>query len=177
MDVPLHEARGTPKTGGALRASWLRRFLDWLIAPEHGQFKDRRTNAWYLLLYLALLTLPALFVVDHDGKSISLANRSLPPTCFSHQLFGVSCPGCGLGRSFVAVTHGHFSAAMAFHRISIPLYALFLGQVVLRAWCLWRGARPLPRGVVLIHHWAALGMIALLIGNWVVGGWFGGNGL
>lgn len=177
MDSTVDKTSGPRQAPSPVEPGRLRRFVGRLARPEPGQFEDRRANAGYLVLYAALLVLPALFAVTDDGEALCLAGRRLPPGCVSRELFGTTCPGCGLGRSFVEIAHGRLGAAMAQQRVGLVLYTLFLGQAVFRAWCLWRGPRPVPHGAALVHHWSALVMIALLIGNWIAGFWLGGNGL
>ena len=38
------------------------------------------------------------------------------------KLWGISCPGCGLTRGFLAILHLEFSAAWAYNILSIPLF-------------------------------------------------------
>jgi hypothetical protein len=39
-------------------------------------------------------------------------NHRFYPVCQFHQLTGLNCPGCGATRSFYALLHGNFSAAL-----------------------------------------------------------------
>ena len=174
--APTRKIADSPEAGRPPTAGRLRRWFGRHFTADPDDFADRRANIAFLILYAALVTLPLLFSTNPGGQSISLAGYRMPPGCFSREIFGVSCPGCGLGRSFVATAHGHFAEAMARHRLGIFLYALFASQALLRIWCLWRAPRRLPRPVILAHHWAALTMIVLLIGNWTAGLWLGGNG-
>lgn len=48
-----------------------------------------------------------------------LAGRTL---CLFAHLTGQPCPGCGLGRSFVAITHGDWAAALSFHPLGLLAY-------------------------------------------------------
>ena len=61
-------------------------------------------------------------VAASAGASLAMAfaldpgtAASLPTLCAFHLVTGLPCPGCGLGRSFVALAHGDFGGAFAFH--------------------------------------------------------------
>lgn len=45
--------------------------------------------------------------------------------CWSQQLLGRACPGCGLTRSFVAIAAGQLSHAMAYNPMGLPLFLAF----------------------------------------------------
>ncbi len=62
------------------------------------------------ILGIALAAILGSFVLQpsvHGGLGISVpgldAPINLPETCMSRRLLGISCPGCGLTRSFVAM--------------------------------------------------------------------------
>lgn len=70
----------------------------------------------------------------------------LPDVCWSRRLLGVSCPGCGLTRSFVAMAHGRFGQALDFNLMGPFLYLLCWSQIpyrlieiagILRSSALW----------------------------------------
>lgn len=67
-----------------------------------------------------------------------LASAILPWTplsgrtiCLFAHVTGLPCPGCGLGRSFVALTHGAWYEALVFHPLG-PLVYLALAVVLVR---------------------------------------------
>ena len=51
--------------------------------------------------------------------------------CWLQALFGVPCPGCGSTRAAIALFHGHFSEAFAFHPL-IPLSLAILPYAAFR---------------------------------------------
>lgn len=57
------------------------------------------------------------------------ASRFFPP-CVFHLVTGVDCPGCGMTRAFLRLSHGDISGAFDFHPFS-PILALLL---LLIAW-------------------------------------------
>lgn len=91
-----------------------------------------------------------------------------PPTCLVRLLTGFDCPGCGMTRALVHLSHGRWSEALSFH----PLVAL----VAPLLWALWAAlvfevaARrdllnriPARRAETLM-----LGLAALFVAVWVV---------
>jgi hypothetical protein len=85
-----------------------------------------------LAIGLAVLLKPS----GDDG--LTLAGYRLPELCFWRRCFDVSCPGCGMTRSCVAIVHGHWARAWRLH----PLGFVVIGGAVLlpgwQAWRLWR---------------------------------------
>ena len=62
--------------------------------------------------------------------------------CWLRRWTDISCPGCGLTRSFCALSHGDLAAAWSYHPFGIVLYALAI------AFLLW----PIVAG-----RWPGLG--------------------
>ena len=54
---------------------------------------------------------------------LGLENYMLP--CFTKQLLGFDCPGCGLQRSMLLLTKGEFGAAFETYPAIYPLILLF----------------------------------------------------
>jgi hypothetical protein len=81
--------------------------------------------------------------------------------------FGASCPACGLTRSFVSLAHGDWIAAARYHRLGWLLMFMAAVQVPYRL-AILAGRQQLllsaPAG-----RWIGRFLIALLIGNWVLG--------
>ena len=53
----------------------------------------------------------------------------LPDVCSSKRVLGVDCPGCGLTRGFISISHGQFLRAWHFNPASFIVYVLVVGQV------------------------------------------------
>jgi hypothetical protein len=54
---------------------------------------------------------------------LALKDYMLP--CFSKQLFGVECPGCGIQRAVLLLFQGEFLAAFKMYPAIYPILALF----------------------------------------------------
>ncbi|MBC7958617.1 MAG: DUF2752 domain-containing protein [Vallitaleaceae bacterium] len=46
--------------------------------------------------------------------------------CFYRDHFGITCPSCGLTRSFIAIENFQFQNALSYNRVGIFIYFLFL---------------------------------------------------
>lgn len=88
-------------------------------------------------------------------------------TCAFHAMTGLPCPGCGLTRAFVALSHGQLREAWALHPFAFPLYALCLGGLG-SPWLLHRfPALAGPRSSRFLRG-ATLAFVAALLafGTW-----------
>ena len=156
---------------------YLRRMAGFFISTDKSIPSDPGTHWTYLAIVLVMLILPCFVTPARDGgEDLSFLGVRLPPSCPSRRLFKVSCPGCGLTRSFVLLTHGRLRGAVRLHRIGIPLYLFFAYQVVFRILCLRRPRIVNSSRVKNVQHYTALAMIGLLVANWLVGLVTGSNG-
>ena len=104
-----------------------------------------------------------------DGHRVALpgmSNMPLPEVCMSKAWFGVSCPGCGLTRSFISMMHGRLGDAFSYNRVGPILFLFTVLQIPYR----WIGLKtrqafPLGRRVASGSVWLLIG---LLIGNWLI---------
>ncbi len=71
----------------------------------------------------------------------------MPESCTARILFGVDCPGCGLTRAFISISHGNWLNAWAFNPASFAVYGFVIGQI---PWRLFQIAR-MWRGVPAVH--------------------------
>jgi hypothetical protein len=67
------------------------------------------------------------FTSDHFGFHLQL-----PETCMNRRILGISCPGCGLTRSFVAVAHGNIRMAVNANMMGPALFFLCWLQIPYR---------------------------------------------
>jgi hypothetical protein len=133
-----------------------------------------RPDALYHIVLLALCggTIVLAFILstrDQTQVVLPLVNVPLPELCMSRRMFGVSCPGCGLTRSFIALARGNVAAAWAFNPAGLLLFAVVAFQVPFRIWQLARIRRGLPE--IVLGRTAYMSLIAvtvLLVAQWAL---------
>ncbi len=80
---------------------------------------------WTMITFILMLILLLPFAAS---KQTVLA---ISPTCVSIIKNHRECPMCGMTRSFIAISNGHFSRANQFNRGSIILYGIFLLDIII----------------------------------------------
>ena len=87
------------------------------LTERTRQLRDRHRT----MLWLSIAILAAAFALRARGSGdigpAFLPNVSLPVLCGSRALFGIECPGCGLTRSFVALSAGDFRKSLESNRV------------------------------------------------------------
>ncbi len=78
----------------------------------------------------ATVTLPT--TVQLPGTPFSQSPSHLPAVCVFRTWTGVSCPTCGLTRSFIALAHGRWREAWHYHPVAFLLFSLTCLNVPLR---------------------------------------------
>jgi len=69
----------------------------------------------------------------------------IPETCMSKRVWGIDCPGCGLTRSFISMSHGQFGRALSFNKAGPIVYLFVLIQIpwhLFQMSRLWKLRRP-----------------------------------
>lgn len=80
----------------------------------------------------------SFLLVPSGGRALDLAvpltgiTIPLPSTCVSHRIFGFSCPGCGLTRSFVLTARGDLGGALRANPVGPALFLVCLLQIPYR---------------------------------------------
>jgi hypothetical protein len=150
-----------------------RRVVGWFYLSE-ADIRDPSTHWTYLGICLFLLVTP-IFLSSSGSDHVTVLGHRVPGACLSRELFHTTCPGCGLTRSFVALTHGRVRESLAFHRLGIALYLFFVWQAFYRLHCLHKRCKGISPRLLRFQSILALVMIAALIVNWGVGLSCGGN--
>lgn len=92
----------------------------------------------------------------------------LPTLCSTKVLFGIDCPGCGLTRAFISISHGQLARAWHFNRASFFVYAFVAAQIpwhITQMWRLKNQRAPMDwDGVFLVP----IGLTAVLLVNWLL---------
>jgi hypothetical protein len=123
------------------------------------------------MLVIACLVVGLSFVLkvreDQRVYPAGMQSLPLPPLCTAHSWFGVKCPGCGLTRSFIHLAHGDWSASWHTHHVGWVLALAVLLQIPYRIIGL-RSKEGAPLGR-LVPRLFGYFLIALLLGNWLLG--------
>jgi len=125
---------------------------------------------------LALCTAAILisrFMLVHAEEGVSFTSDrtlALPSLCAFRALSGLNCPGCGLTRSFIALSHGDWRGAWQFNPVGLLVYALVLLQFPYRAIRLLSPSVHLRTEKREQQVWPAVmtALVAFLVVNWLV---------
>ncbi len=144
------------------------------MALQHASV-DRVEHLW--ILGLALIALVGSFVLQPSGPGglyvpipILGIRFVLPDTCWSHAVFGIQCPGCGLTRSFTAIARGEVRAAFLLNPCGPLLFILCCFQIPYRIVAYLNVGQSIP-SVQYIEkhgHFITWGIAAGLVATWLV---------
>jgi hypothetical protein len=140
-------------------------------SPRHASFVRSEKILHVLFLGISLAILAMSFLMSSDGKTqVFLPGFSspMPSACATKVIFGVDCPGCGLTRAFISISHGEFLKAWNFNRASFIVYAFVAVQIPWHSIQLWRyfhDKRPMETFLIYL---APLVLVAVLFVNWVL---------
>ena len=123
-----------------------------------------RSRSAVLVAWICAALLGLSWLLPADGVP-----RFLPglDTCAFHAATGLPCPGCGLTRAFIALSHGRFHTAWALHPFAYPLYACCLAGLG-APWLLRRyPALSGPHAAWALRWSAATFLAAMMVfGTW-----------
>ncbi|MBL9149219.1 MAG: DUF2752 domain-containing protein [Phycisphaerae bacterium] len=136
-------------------------------AGEPGMPRSLRSRHWEMLIgAIVVIALASIFTVGAgDRVAVGSTGIQLPPLCMSRTVFGVSCPGCGLTRSFVHLAHGEVQSSLQVHRVGWLLALAVVAQIPYRIVAL-RTANGLPLGERIPRYFGYV-LIAALVVNWL----------
>lgn len=119
-----------------------------------------------VILLSFLLSAPGEERVYFPGTSIPL-----PGLCVARSMMGLDCPGCGLTRCFISLSHGDFGRAWHFNPAGFLFYAVVAVQVPFRLAQIWRirTGRDIFRSPIFGWVIAAVGVSLVL--QWAVKMW------
>jgi len=95
----------------------------------------------WAMLTLCSMVIVASFVLRIEGSTrvmLPCTNIALPGLCWFRRLLNIDCPGCGLTRSFISLSHGRLADAWFYNPAAPLLYALVVSQVPYHVAQLWR---------------------------------------
>ena len=103
---------------------------------------EKRANAGAVCLLLLGVFAASVLLPLPAASTGQIAH--LPSVCLFYTLTGLPCPGCGLTRSFVCISHGHLRDSLHWHPLGLVVYGVFL-LLWLRCGLYWlRGITLLP---------------------------------
>ena len=79
-------------------------------------------TSWLLISLVLLFVLIAPYLLSSESV------LNLAPACEWKVKYNTECYMCGMTRSFILISYGHFSEAHDRNKGSIPLYLLFLAN-------------------------------------------------
>lgn len=90
------------------------------------------------ILVLSAAVIAASALLSPTDEAVYLLGIRLPEICTFRRLTGMSCPGCGLTRSFTYLGHLDIGSAFRMHLLGPVMYVIVAAQVPLRIRSLWR---------------------------------------
>ncbi len=141
------------------------------VADLESTFQVGDVAMHLIFLSLAGIVILASFILESGGKSgVHLPGRKnpLPVMCSSRMIFGINCPGCGMTRSFIAISRGNFSMAWELNRASFLVYAFVAIQIpwhLTQLLRIWLGHWPIFWPAL---YYLPIGLAAALILNWML---------
>ncbi len=142
--------------------------------PGNEVSMPRIEHLW--ILALGLIALIGSCLLHPKGDSclyltvpLSGTRLTLPNMCWSRSLLGISCPGCGLTRSFAAMARGEIPAAWQFNHCGPMLFVLCFLQIPYRVLAYFNvgSAAPLLRIMEEHGHYITWFVVAALIIAWL----------
>ena len=85
-----------------------------------------------LVLLMATAAISMSFVMTvEDGQAVYLpfATGPMPEMCGVRSVLGVDCPGCGMSRAFISISHLEIGKALALNSASLFVYLFVAIQI------------------------------------------------
>jgi hypothetical protein len=124
------------------------------------------------ILALSTATLVGAFVLQyHPERSeqvLTPAGRSIHTVCWIRAVTGVSCPTCGLTRSFVALAHGQWGDAWRSNHFGLLVFLLVAAQIPYRLVAMTsRRRESIAIRLYPLSHWPVV-LVALMAADWLI---------
>jgi hypothetical protein len=140
--------------------------------PPLPESQVRNHVALHLIfLGLASGVLLMSFLMRYEDETrvfLPWGQAAIPSMCSSKVLFGIDCPGCGLTRACIAISHGQFAKAWKFNPASYAVYLFIAAQLPWHLIQLWRLQNRHPPLESSIVYMAPIGLVLLLFTSWLI---------
>jgi hypothetical protein len=91
----------------------------------------------------------------------------MPGICTSRRVLGIDCPGCGMTRAFISISHGQLTRAWQLNPASLVMYLFVAVQIPwhgIQIWRLRNHRRPIQWNWVYL---TPIGVVIMLMISWV----------
>ena len=140
--------------------------------PTPAQSKLSPEFYLHLIFFgMALFVMVMSFAMSVNGTRFVYMPGALlpmPESCTTKVLLGIECPGCGMTRAFISISHGQFLRAWSFNPasfIAYPFVAIQLPWQLLQMRRLWRGQRSIDGFWIYI---LPLAMACAMLIQWLI---------
>lgn len=140
------------------------------VLANLGSYQQADKIGHLIFLSFAFLIILLSFLMSTDGKQAVFLpgfNSPLPDSCSSRRLLGVDCPGCGLTRAFICISHGQLSEAWKFNRASFVIYLFVAIQIPWHVLQIWRITQEKSALYWPFIYWIPIAVAVILLANWV----------
>ncbi len=93
---------------------------------------------WTLGIVCLVVVILAFSFDLNESSSVTAGGWQLPSVCTFRNMTGIDCPGCGLTRGFVAISHGQIASAWNYNPASFLWFGVIAFQIPFRGMRLWR---------------------------------------
>jgi hypothetical protein len=134
---------------------------------RYGIPEDKNSHLSYFVIFLFLLIAP--FFINSSGEAsdgLTIFGLPLPLACPSRSIFNVECPGCGLTRSFAALTQGKVALAFQIHHVGPLLYLFFVFRAIFHFQLLRHPENASQPALNRLYDYSAWVMLGLLLIGW-----------
>lgn len=135
--------------------------------PQYWRYRQIAGRLVLLFGCIAIIWMSfSMTVIGQSQVFLPGVPLPLPETCTMRMLFGFSCPGCGLTRAFISISHGRLADAWRFNPASFLMYLTFAAAIpwqllqITRLLCSrnsiesnWLYAIPIGLGLLLVIQW------------------------
>jgi hypothetical protein len=144
-----------------------------IMSSPPGIKPSQRGDVILHVLFLSMASVVLLMscLMRSDGRSqvfLPGFQSAIPSMCSTRVLTGIDCPGCGLTRAFISISHGKFHQAWKFNPASFAVYSFVAMQIpwhAIQLGRIFRRRRPLESSLVYL---APIGLVVVLMVNWLI---------